>query len=271
MLGKLLSWIQSFTFPATRETFIHWLRTIQRQKKSFFNEATLAMLEGVLQVGDMQARDIMIPRKQIIMLDSSEPLEKLLPIIINSGHSRFPVTSEDPDEIIGILITKDLISSLWQKPTHFKLQDILRPVSFIPESKRLESLLQEFRINHQHMAITVDEYGNVSGLLTIEDILEQIVGEIEDEHDIDDQDYIKKYSDTTFTVKAITPIDEFNDYFHTEFNTDLSDTIGGIVLKSFGHLPKRGENIIIQNFRFKVLHADNRRIRLLRVRRTISS
>lgn len=251
----------------SRDQFLRLMRTAK--ESNLVDDSTLAMLEGVLQISDMQTRDIMIPRSQLITLHAEDSLETALPVVIQSGHSRLPVVGDDPNEIIGILIVKDLIPLLYKKQKDFKLRDILRPVHFIPESKRLSTLLQEFRINHQHMAIVVDEYGSIAGLITIEDILEQIVGDIEDEHDFDDENYIKKHSETTYIVKAITPIDEFNHYFNAKFESEASGTIGGILLKAFGHLPKVGENIIYQGFRFKVLHADNRRIRLLRVRRDI--
>jgi len=250
-----------------REQFLRMMR--KAKENLLIDDATLAMLEGVIQISDMQTRDIMIPRSQLITLKAGDTLETALPIVIQSGHSRLPVVGDDPNEIVGILIVKDLIPYLYKKQKSFKLRDVLRPVHFIPESKRLSILLQEFKLNHQHMAIVVDEYGNIAGLITIEDILEQIVGDIEDEHDFDDENFIKKHSETTYIVKAITPIDEFNHYFKAELDDEESGTIGGIVLKAFGHLPKVGENIIYEGFRFKVLHADNRRIRLLRVRRNI--
>lgn len=239
------------------------------QQRELFDESTLAMFEGVLQVSDMQTRDIMIPRTQMITLNADDAFESNIQVIIQSGHSRLPVLGDSPNEVVGILIVKDLIPYLHKKHKNFKLRDILRPVSFIPESKRLDTLLQEFRLNHQHMAIVVDEYGSIAGLVTIEDVLEQIVGDIEDEHDFDDENFIKKHSETTYIVKAITPIEEFNHYFNSTLDDHKADTIGGILLKAFGHLPNRGENIIYEGFRFKVLHADNRRIRLLRVRRNI--
>lgn len=256
-----------FLKAKNREQFLHIMRDTQR--RNLIDDSTLTMLEGVLQVSDMQTRDIMIPRGQMVTLDADYSLDTALPIVIQSGHSRLPVVGNNPNEIVGILIVKDLIPHLNQKHKHFKLQDILRPVSFIPESKRLDTLLQEFRINHQHMAIVVDEYGSVAGLVTIEDVLEQIVGDIEDEHDFDDEHFIKKHSETTYIVKAITPIEEFNQYFEADIEDEDADTVGGLVLKAFGHLPKRGENIVVEGFRFKILHADNRRIRLLRVRRNI--
>ncbi|HEV2614058.1 MAG TPA: transporter associated domain-containing protein [Gammaproteobacteria bacterium] len=247
-----------------------FLRLLQdAQKRALFDESTLAMLEAVLQVSDMQTRDIMIPRAQMVTVDADYTLEQAIPIVIQAGHSRLPVVGDEPNEIIGILIVKDLIATLYKNQKNFKLRDILRPVSFIPESKRLDTLLQEFRVNHQHMAIVVDEYGSTSGLVTIEDVLEQIVGDIEDEHDFDDENFIKKHSETTYIVKAVTPIEEFNTYFNANFDDEEADTIGGILLKTLGHLPKRGENITFEGFRFKVLHADNRRIRLLRVRRNV--
>ena len=259
-----------FLKAKNQEQFLHLLR--DAQKRELFDESTLAMFEGVLQVSDMQTRDIMIPRAQMVTVNADDTLDEALPVVIQAGHSRLPVVGDNPNEIVGILIVKDLIPYMYhmnKKHKDFKLQDILRPVSFIPESKRLDTLLQEFRVNHQHMAIVVDEYGSIAGLVTIEDVLEQIVGDIEDEHDFDDENYIKKHSETTYIVKAITPIEEFNSYFKAKLDDEESDTIGGIVLKAFGHLPKRGENIIFEGFRFKILHADNRRIRLLRVRRNI--
>jgi magnesium and cobalt transporter len=253
--------------PKDREQLMDLLR--DAGERNLFDQHALAMMEGVLQVSEMQVRDIMIPRPQMIVLSEENTLEELLPLVIESGHSRFPVTGEDPNQIIGILLAKDLLAHLSSKEkSHaFKLKENLRPAAFIPESKRLNTLLEEFRVKHHHMAIIVDEYGSTAGLVTIEDVLEQIVGEIEDEHDFDEETYIKKHSETTYIIKAITPIEEFNHYFQTHFNQEEFDTIGGLVLNAFGRFPKRGENIIMGNFRFKVLHADNRRIRLLRVRK----
>lgn len=228
----------------------------------------LAMIEGVMQVSDMQVRDIMIPRSQMVVVDRDAGIEKLLPIVISSAHSRFPVVGENKDEVIGILLAKDLLP-LFNEGVGKKLniRDLLRPAVFIPESKRLNVLLKEFRANRNHMAIVVDEYGGVAGLVTIEDVLEQIVGEIADEHDFEDDLYIMTHDNDKFIVKAITPLDDFNEHFETRFNEEEFDTIGGIVVNSFGHLPKRGETVDINGFRFHVLRADNRRVHLLQMTR----
>jgi magnesium and cobalt transporter len=190
----------------------------------------------------------------------------VLPMVIESGHSRFPVMDRNHDDITGILLAKDLLKSAPQNGIgSFVIQDLLRPAVFVPQSKRLDILLREFRINRNHMAIVIDEYGHVAGLVTIEDVLEQIVGDIEDEYDIDEDDEIKKHADGHYIVKATTAIDDFNEYFGSEFSDEEFDTIGGLVSQTFGHLPKRGETIMIENFRFKVLHSDNRRIHLLEI------
>ncbi|HHM04603.1 MAG TPA: CBS domain-containing protein [Gammaproteobacteria bacterium] len=226
----------------------------------------LGMIEGVLQVAEMQVRDIMVPRAQMVVVERDASLEEILPIVIKSAHSRFPVIGDNRDEVVGILLAKDLLAYFCQDASRrFNIRDILRPVVFIPESKRLNVLLREFRASRNHMAVVVDEYGGVAGLVTIEDVLEQIVGEIVDEHDVEEDAYIKKHSDEVFAVKALTPIEEFNDYFDTAFSDDEFDTIGGLVMKAFGRLPQRGDVVDIDNFRFKILKADSRRIHLLEV------
>jgi magnesium and cobalt transporter len=218
-----------------------------------------------LQIADMQVREIMVPRGQMVVIEQSANLKEFLPAVIESGHSRFPVIGETRDEIIGILLAKDLLAFNVQSGQRFNIRDLLRPVVFVPESKRLNQLLQEFRVNHNHMAIVVDEYGGVSGLITIEDVLEQIVGDIEDEYDIDEESFIKQLSKSQYTVKALTPIEEFNQYFGTNIVEKGFDTVGGVVMHAFGHLPKRGEIVSVNGFRFKVLLSDKRQIRLLRV------
>lgn len=250
--------------PKDSEQLIEQLRlATQRQ---LLNNQALAMIEGVLRVSDTQARDIMVPRSQMVIIEQDATPREILPILIESAHSRFPVIGENKDEVVGILLAKDLLAYNMHDPhLHFDIKKILRPAVFVPESKRLDILLQEFRINRNHMAIVVDEYGGVAGLITIEDILEQIVGDIEDEYDVSDENYIKKHNETQYIVKALTPIEEFNDYFFADFSDEEFDTIGGLVMQAFGHLPKRGESVVIDNFRFKVLHADNRRIHLLKV------
>lgn len=262
------SWLERLSIallrePQDREQLVKLLR--DAEQRQLLNAEALMMIEGVLQISDMQVRDIMVPRAQMVTIELNEKLAEFLPQIINSGHSRFPVIGEDHNEVVGILLAKDLLTYNDTQKTRFNMRDVLRPAVFVPESKRLDTLLQEFRRNRNHIAIVVDEYGSVAGLVTIEDILEQIVGEIEDEYDIDEETFIKKHSDNQYTIKALTPIEEFNQYFHSNLDDSEFDTIGGLVMQAFGHLPKRGEAVIINGFRFKVLSADNRRIRLLRM------
>lgn len=245
-----------------RTQLIQLLRAAENQH--LLDAQSLAMIESILQVSEIRVRDIMIPRSQMTVVDVEDSLEAILPIVVESGHSRFPVVGEGRDEIIGILLAKDLLAYQFKK-TQFDLREIIRLPMFVPDSKRLNLLLQDFRSSHNHMAIVVDEYGHASGLVTIEDVLEQIVGEIEDEYDIDDEMMIKKHNETQFMVKAITPVEDFNQYFGCQLNEEEFDTIGGLVTQALGHLPKRGETVVIENFRFRVLHADSRRIRLLRV------
>lgn len=250
--------------PQDRAQLVELLR--DAEQRDLLDAQALAMIEGVLQISDMQVRDIMVPRAQMVIVEEKAELKDFLSEVIESGHSRFPVIGENKDEVIGILLAKDLLAySTAETQDNFNMREILRPAVFVPESKRLDKLLQEFRRNRNHMAMVVDEYGGVAGLVTIEDVLEQIVGEIEDEYDIDDESYIKQHSRTQFIVKALTPIEEFNQHFNVQLATDNFDTIGGLVTHAFGHLPKRGETTQIEQFRFKVLHADNRRIRLLRM------
>ncbi|WP_462157779.1 CNNM family magnesium/cobalt transport protein CorC [Pseudoalteromonas sp. GB56] len=237
------------------------------QSRDLIDPETKEMIEGVLGVSELKVRDIMIPRSQIITLDVDQPLADQLPVMIESSHSRFPVVCEDKDHIEGILLAKDLIPLLMDKEADLpELRELLRPVVVVPESKRVDTLLNEFRQQRYHMAIVIDEYGGVSGLVTIEDILEIIVGEIEDEHD-DEEDclQIKQISKHVYSVQALTPIEEFNDKFNTDFSTNEADTIGGIVLHAFGHMPGRGEIIEIEPLQFKVTNSDNRRILQLQV------
>jgi magnesium and cobalt transporter len=226
----------------------------------------LSMLEGVLEVSEMQVRDITVPRSQMVVIQREDRPEKILAVVIESGHSRFPVIGEDKDDIVGILLAKDLLRFFVQGDgQHFDIRECLRPAVFIPESKRLSVLLQEFRNNHNHMAIVVDEYGGVSGLVTIEDVLEQIVGDIGDEYDVDEGDGIRKEGERTFSVPALTRIDEFNEVFGTRLLDDEYDTIGGLVLHELGHMPRRGETVEIGGLELKVIRADRRRIDTLRV------
>lgn len=250
--------------PKDRGELTRLLRDAQHRNLLDFD--ALTMIEGVLEVAEMQVRDVMIPRTQMVVINHDESPEKFLPLIIESAHSRFPVIGDNRDEVLGVLLAKDLLpyyASKEQQP--FNIRDILRPAVFIPESKRLNVLLRDFRSNRNHMAIVVDEYGGIAGLITIEDVLEQIVGDIEDEHDIEDDMFIIKHSDTRYTAKALTPIEEFNEQFSTNFPEDEFDTIGGLLIQSFGRMPKRGEVKTIDGFRFKVLRADSRRIYLLQI------
>ncbi|MBS3798915.1 MULTISPECIES: CNNM family magnesium/cobalt transport protein CorC [unclassified Pseudoalteromonas] len=237
------------------------------QERDLIDPETKEMIEGVLGVSELKVRDIMIPRSQMITLDVDKPLFDQLPQMIESSHSRFPVVCEDKDHIEGILLAKDLLPLLMDKEADLPtLREVLRPVVVVPESKRVDTLLNEFRQQRYHMAIVIDEYGGVSGLVTIEDILEIIVGEIEDEHDDEEENLqIKQISKHVFSVQALTPIDEFNDKFNTDFDTNEADTIGGIVLHAFGHMPGRGEIIDIDPLQFKVTSSDSRRILQLQV------
>lgn len=262
-LGKLA---QAFSDdPPTREDLIEGL--YQAADAGVLDNDALTIIEGAMQVSEMKVRDAMIPRAQMTMVQVNQPPEAFLPLIIETAHSRFPVCGENPDEVIGILLAKDLLSYLLnQSLDSFRMEDCIRPAVFIPEGKRLNVLLKEFRATRNHMAIVVDEYGGVSGLITIEDVLEQIVGEIEDEHDEDeDEGNIKALDDNGYLVKALTPIDDFNDYFDADFSDEEFDTIGGIVTQRFGRLPQKGESVCIDHFTFTVLSADNRRIRMLQV------
>jgi len=240
----------------------------EAHKNGIIDHEAHSMIDGALQVAEMQVRDIMIPRSQMIVLEMDSAEDELLATVVVSAHSRFPVVGDSKDEIVGILLAKDLLPHLTNsEDKKLNLRDVLRPAVFIPESKRLNVLLNEFRSTRNHIAIVVDEYGGVAGMVTIEDVLEQIVGEIEDEHDFDDDAFIFEHSDDLATVKAVTPVEDFNEHFNTVFGDDDFDTIGGIVMNAFGHLPKRGEVVEIESLAFKVLRASNRRIDLLEVAR----
>ncbi|MCG6887488.1 MAG: CBS domain-containing protein [Proteobacteria bacterium] len=240
----------------------------EAQKNDVIDSDALAMIEGVLGVSEMQVRDIMIPRSQMVVVERDADLQDILATVVESAHSRFPAVGESRDDVIGILLAKDLLPYfIHGEQGRFHVRDNLRPAVIVPESKRLNVLLKDFRTSRNHMAIVVDEYGGVSGLVTIEDVLEQIVGEIEDEHDIEDDVYIYEHRNGEYTVKAITPIEDFNDYFQSDFSSEEFDTIGGLILNRFGHLPKRGETVDLDNLHFKVLRASNRQIHLLEVSR----
>jgi magnesium and cobalt transporter len=238
----------------------------QARERGIIDTDAHEMLEGVLRVIELQVRDIMVPRSQMAIVNRDDPPEEILPMVVESGHSRFPVIGEDRDQIVGILLAKDLLRYFAEGGrANFDIKECLRPAVFIPESKRLNVLLKEFRVSHHHMAIVVDEYGGVSGLVTIEDVLEQIVGDIGDEYDTDDDLDIRKEGERQFTVKAQTRIDEFNSYFSTDFSDEEFDTIGGLAISSLGRLPRRGESFSLGGLEFKVLRADRRRLDLLRV------
>ncbi|MDB2643272.1 CBS domain-containing protein [Luminiphilus sp.] len=224
------------------------------------------IMEGALLVTNMQVRDIMIPRAQMIVIDSDESVQEALPKIIDAGHSRFPVIGDGIDDVIGILLAKDLLPLVENESAPPTLRELMRPVIAVPESKRLNVLLREFRQNRNHMAIVIDEYGGIAGLITIEDVLEEIVGEIEDETDVAEKKPIRPMNDGTFFVEALTAIDDFNAFFDTAFSDDEFDTIGGVVVNAFGQLPSRNQSIQLNDFEFSVIHADERRLSSLRVR-----
>ncbi len=248
--------------PQDKEQLIELLRDAEIRK--LINAETLVMIEGVILFAQMQVRDIMLPRTQMTCVPEDANFEKVVEIVSQSGHSRFPVTGNNKDEIVGILHAKDLLRFQTQEDKEeFDVLDIARQVAFVPESKRLDILLSEFRNNRNHMAIVVDEYGSVAGFVTLEDIIEQIIGDIEDEFDIDEEAYIKAHGDHHYIIKAHMPIDEFNEALQANFSDESYDTIGGIVMANFGYLPKRGEMIDIDRFEFKVINADARRIKLL--------
>jgi len=228
----------------------------------------LSMIEGVLQVSDLRVRDIMIPRAEMTYIRRDDPLDQILKVVVETAHSRFPVIGDDKGDVVGVLIAKDLLAfcdSGNRRP--FILRDLVRSAVFVPESKRLNVLLKEFRSSRSHMAIVVDEYGTAAGLVTIEDVLEQIVGEIDDEHDYDEGAFIYRRSANEYTIKARTTIEDFNAYFDCDLSDEEFDTIGGLVVHAMGRLPKGGERVRVEGFRFTVKRADSRRVHLLTVER----
>jgi magnesium and cobalt transporter len=238
----------------------------EAQQRGILDADAFAMLEGVLAVSDLQVRDIMIPRVQMVCLHRADPISRILPAVIDSGHSRFPVLDGDRDDVVGILLAKDLLRLFASAPTvKFDMREYLRPVVFVPESKRLDALLKEFRGNRNHMAIVVDEYSGVSGLVTIEDVIEQIVGDIDDEFDIEDDQNIRREGERQFSVRGSTRIDEFNHFFRTELPEGEFDTVAGLVMKQFGRMPRRGESVTLNEFEFRITRGDRRRIDSLRV------
>ena len=250
--------------PEDRDQLIELLHSAY--ERNLLDADALAMIEGVLQVSESQVRDVMIPRAQMDVVDINDPPEKFLPFVISTAHSRFPVTDKDRDDVIGILLAKDMLR--YYAGEEVNVRAMLRPAVFIPESKRLNVLLKEFRSNRNHIAIVVDEYGGVAGLVTIEDVLEQIVGEIEDEFDFDEaEDNIIRDRHGRYRVKALAEIDDFNETLGTHFSDEDFDTVGGLVVSEFGRLPKRGETVVLEGLRFQVLRADSRRLHSLLVER----
>ena len=265
--GEHRSWLERLTHfisgePEDRDDLLELLRTAQ--KRQLIEPEALSMIEGVLQVSELRVRDITIPRSQMVVVPQDAEIETVFPLVAESAHSRYPVIGEDRTEVVGILLVKDLLlQSL--KDRSKVVRDVMRPALYVPESKRLNVLLREFRATRSHMAIVVDEYGAAAGLVTIEDVLEQIVGEIEDEHDFGDEEYIFRKNDREFTLKALTPIEDFNEYFGADFPDDEFDTIGGLIVHHLGHVPKRGEKAELGPFRFIVMRTDSRRVELLKL------
>ena len=267
------SWIDKITQvfsdePTDTKSLLELLRNAEQDQ--VLDADALGIIEGALQVSSMQVRDIMIPRSQLAIVPAKLPPNKIIELVTKASHSRFPVTGENVDNVIGILLAKDLLPLILKEETRkLDIKDVVRPATFVLESKRLNVLLKEFRETRQHMAIVIDEYGSVSGAVTIEDVLEQIVGEIEDEYDVDDESYIKKFDEENHIVKALTPVNEFNEYFGTQFSDQEFTTLGGLVLQQIGHIPERGETINIGPFLVTVLNADSRQIKLLKVTSTL--
>lgn len=248
--------------PQNKDDLIHLLR--DAEERTLIDADTLRMIEGVIQFAQLHVRDIMVPKSQMVSIPQKARLSHVLKIIKDSGHSRFPVLDESQDTVIGVLHAKDMFRyQLADDNEDFDLEDIVRHASIIPESKRLDLLLSEFQSNRNHMALVVDEYGSISGFVTIEDIIEQIVGDIEDEFDIDEESFIKRHRNNEYVLKGHTPIETFNQQLNAAFSDKEYDTIGGIIINTMGHMPKRGERITIEGWDFKVIHADARRIKLL--------
>lgn len=264
-VGGPRSWIDRISHfltgePQDRSHLVELLR--EARDRHLIDGEALAMIEGVLQVSEMRVRDIMVPRVQMVVVPRDANLDTIFPLVTESAHSRFPVIGDDKSEVVGVLMAKDLLARSRENPG-MQVEAMLRPVRFVPESKRLNVLLREFKEHRSHMAIVVDEYGNTAGLVTIEDVLEQIVGEIEDEHDFEEEEYIFQRGENNYRIKALMPLDEFNQYFEVEFSVEEFDTVAGLVVHYFGHVPSRGEKIILGNFEFTVLRADTRRVFLL--------
>jgi magnesium and cobalt transporter len=262
--GRWLKRLRLAPEPQDRQELLTVLR--EAAERGLVDGDALSMIDGVLEVSDLQVRDIMVPRAQMVFVRRDERAAAILPKVVESGHSRFPVMDEDRDDIVGILLAKDLLRLTVEKRERFDIREFMRPALFVPESKRLNVLLREFRRNRNHMAIVVDEYGGVSGLVTIEDVIEQIVGEIDDEYDVEDDLNIRRDAERQFTVRGVTRIAEFNEYFGARLSEEEGfDTVAGLVMKQLGHLPRRGESATIDGFEFRVQRADRRRIETLKV------
>ena len=254
--------------PPDTKSLLELLRNAEQDQ--LLDADALTIIEGALQVSSLQVRDIMIPRPQVVNVPANLSPNEIIHLVTKASHSRFPVTGDTVDDVKGILLAKDLLPLILNSQIEeLDIKNIVRPATFVPENKRLNVMLKEFRETRQHMAIVIDEYGSVSGVVTIEDVLEQIVGEIEDEYDVDDEVYIKKFDDENHIVKAITPMDEFNEYFGTEFTDQEFTTVGGLVLKQIGHIPERGETINVGPFLITVLNSDSRQIKLIKVTSTL--
>jgi len=253
-IGKAFS-----NLPRDRDELITLLQEVSNQ--GVFDAEVLAMMEGALEVSETQVRDAMIPRSQMVVVHNDSHLDEFLPQILESGHSRFPVVGEDKDEVVGILLAKDLLPHLASGGERFDLSETIRPAVIIPESKRLNLLLRDFRSSRNHMAIVVDEYGGVSGLITIEDVLEEIVGEIDDEYDEEEEALILPVAENRYQVQALTPIDDLNEMFGSELSEDDFGTVGGLLLAEFGCVPEHGDKVVLEGrFEFQVIKADSRRI-----------
>ena len=254
--------------PTDTKSLLELLRNAEQDQ--LLDADALTIIEGALQVSSLQVRDIMIPRSQVVNVPAKLSPNEIIHLVTKASHSRFPVTGETVDDVTGILLAKDLLPLILNSQIEeLDIKNIVRPATFVPENRRLNIMLKEFRETRQHMAIVIDEYGSVSGVVTIEDVLEQIVGEIEDEYDVDDESYIKKFDDENHIVKAITPMDEFNEYFGTKFTDQEFTTVGGLVLQQIGHIPERGETINIGPFLITVLNSDSRQIKLIKVTSTL--
>jgi magnesium and cobalt transporter len=268
--SQAINWLKSLfkkeaSEPYSKTNLLDMLQSARKQ--ALLDTDALSMIEGVLQVSDLHVRDIMIPRAQIKTVRRDDPFDIVLPDVVTSAHSRIPVIGDDKGVVVGILLGKDLLGYCGDNADNFNIRDIIRSAVFVPESKRLNVLLQEFRASRNHMAIVVDEFGAACGLVTIEDVLEQIVGEIEDEHDFAEGVGIYKVGDDGYTAKAHLPIDDFNSYFGTDFPEQEFNTMAGLILDEFGRVPETGESIDIRGFRFHIVRADSRRLRLLRIER----